>query len=125
MFPYYALCLAAAIQILPVFGQSPSSGEKQIGNPATALKPININDFLAATGVHRRAAEDFSHLDLSTQAQLVYGRPGGRFSPVQRSPCKISRLIHRRRRAAFACQHDPLCPRWLADRYDGEIRAFD
>ena len=51
-------------------------GEKVAADPATALKPINVLDFEAATGVQRRAAEDFSHLDLGTQAQLVYGRPG-------------------------------------------------
>ncbi|KAL8728281.1 MAG: hypothetical protein Q9166_005522 [cf. Caloplaca sp. 2 TL-2023] len=67
---------AIALSLFPAFGLSGSTGETVIGNAATALKPISINDFEAATGVHRRAAEDFSHLDPSTQAQLIYGRPG-------------------------------------------------
>ncbi|KAL8687755.1 MAG: hypothetical protein Q9224_005059, partial [Gallowayella concinna] len=73
----YARSLAIAVSLCPIFGLSAFPDENGVvGNPATALKPININDFEAATGVHRRAAEDFSHLDLSTQAQLIYGRPG-------------------------------------------------
>lgn len=73
----YALVLAAATSLLPSLAWS-SPDEFVVGPAATALKPININDFEAATGVQRRAAEDFSHLDLSTQAQLIYGRPGGK-----------------------------------------------
>ncbi|KAL8897321.1 MAG: hypothetical protein Q9207_007269 [Kuettlingeria erythrocarpa] len=71
----YALLLAAATSLLPSLAWS-SPDDFVVGPAATALKPININDFEAATGVQRRAAEDFSHLDLSTQAQLIYGRPG-------------------------------------------------
>ncbi|KAI4242847.1 MAG: hypothetical protein LQ352_007157, partial [Teloschistes flavicans] len=70
-----ALSLAVVISIFPVLGIS-STAENVIGNPATALKPINVLDFEAATGIQRRAAEDFSHLDLKTQAELIYGRPG-------------------------------------------------
>lgn len=58
------------------FGHPTPSGEQPNGHSAAVLKPININDFEAATGIQRRAAEDFSHLNLSTQAQLIYGRPG-------------------------------------------------
>lgn len=73
-----ALSLAVVISIFPVLGIS-STAENVIGNPATALKPINVLDFEAATGIQRRAAEDFSHLDLKTQAELIYGRPGSKY----------------------------------------------
>ncbi|KAL8832721.1 MAG: hypothetical protein Q9170_004765 [Blastenia crenularia] len=66
----------AAVIPLVVFGHPTSSGGNPDGHSAATLKPININDFEAATGVQRRAVEDFGHLDLSTQAQLIYGRPG-------------------------------------------------
>ncbi|KAL8753730.1 MAG: hypothetical protein Q9184_005337 [Pyrenodesmia sp. 2 TL-2023] len=71
----YALLLAAATSILPTLGLS-SPDNFIVGPSATALKPINIHDFEAATGVQRIAAEEFAQLDLSTQAQLIYGRPG-------------------------------------------------
>ncbi|KAI4263395.1 MAG: hypothetical protein L6R42_001455 [Xanthoria sp. 1 TBL-2021] len=73
--PFF-LQLAFAVSLFPFFGLSAAPGEIVVGTTATAMKPININDFEAATGIHRRAAEDFSHLDLNTQAQLIYGRPG-------------------------------------------------
>ena len=74
----YTLLLAAATSFLPTLGSSSPVDEVVVGHTATALKPINIDDFEAATGVYRRAAEDFSRLDLETQAQLIYGRPGGK-----------------------------------------------
>ncbi|MCJ1260649.1 hypothetical protein MMC22_000511 [Lobaria immixta] len=40
------------------------------------LLPINIRDFDATAGIQRRASEDFSDLDPTTQARLIYGRPG-------------------------------------------------
>lgn len=40
------------------------------------MKPINVRDFEHATGMRRRAIDDFSDLDLQTQTQLLYGRPG-------------------------------------------------
>ncbi|KAI4278080.1 MAG: hypothetical protein L6R38_005321, partial [Xanthoria sp. 2 TBL-2021] len=70
------LQLAFAASLFPFFGLSAAPDEIVVGTTATALKPININDFEVATGIHRRAAEDFSHLDPNTQAQLIYGRPG-------------------------------------------------
>ncbi|KAI4088341.1 MAG: hypothetical protein Q9206_004819 [Seirophora lacunosa] len=72
----YALFLAAAIPILPILGFPLSADDTVVGKAATALKPINVLDFEAATGIQRRVAEDFSNLNLSTQAQLIYGRPG-------------------------------------------------
>ncbi|KAL8957970.1 MAG: hypothetical protein Q9193_004880, partial [Seirophora villosa] len=72
----YAFFLAAAIPILPILGFPLSADDTVVGKAATALKPINVLDFEAATGIQRRVAEDFSNLNLSTQAQLIYGRPG-------------------------------------------------
>ncbi|KAL8766266.1 MAG: hypothetical protein Q9194_006308 [Teloschistes cf. exilis] len=69
------LSLAAVVSLFPFPGLS-SPAENATGNPATALKPINVLDFEAATGIQRRAAEDFSHLDPTTQAELIYGRSG-------------------------------------------------
>lgn len=43
-----------------------------------ALLPINLGDFEnRIQGIQRRADADFSALDPSTQAQLVYGNKGG------------------------------------------------
>ncbi|KAL8967303.1 MAG: hypothetical protein Q9197_005503 [Variospora fuerteventurae] len=72
----YALFLATALPILPALASPFPANDEVFGKAATALKPINVLDFEAATGVQRRAAEGFSNLDLSTQAQLIYGRPG-------------------------------------------------
>ncbi len=50
----------------------------------TALRPIAIRDFEAATGLQRREiTEDFSDLSLQTQLQLIYGSPGGQHTPLQ------------------------------------------
>lgn len=47
------------------------------------LHPINLRSYEAAMGLQRRSGEDFTDLDLSTQSQLIYGRPGGKCnSPV-------------------------------------------
>ena len=75
-FNNHARHLAFALSLFPFFGLSTT---KVVETTATALKPININDFEAATGVQRRAAVDFSRLDPSTQAQLIYGRPGSKY----------------------------------------------
>lgn len=72
------LHLATVISLFPFLGLSAAPHEIIVGTTATALKPINIHDFEAATGVHRRAAEEFSHLDPNTRAQLIYGRPGSK-----------------------------------------------
>ena len=45
----------------------------------SGLKPVNIRDFEIAADISRRGAADLSTLDLQTQSQLVYGRPGGLF----------------------------------------------
>jgi len=44
---------------------------------ATRLRPIHIVDYEAAIGLHRRASESFSDLDLQTQSHLIYGSSGG------------------------------------------------
>ncbi|KAL8786204.1 MAG: hypothetical protein Q9213_002892 [Squamulea squamosa] len=72
----HALHCVISLLLFPILGISANPGEKVVETTATALKPININDFEAGIGVYRRATEDFSHLDPNTQAQLIYGRPG-------------------------------------------------
>ncbi|KAI4267357.1 MAG: hypothetical protein LQ337_008391 [Flavoplaca oasis] len=70
------LHLAFTISFFPFFGLSAAPGDILVGTSPLALKPIDINNFEIATGLRRRASEDFSHLDPGTQAQLIYGRPG-------------------------------------------------
>lgn len=55
---------------LPVYSFS-TLGERTI-----QLSPINVRDWEELMGIQRRAAEDFSHLNPTTQEQLIYGRPG-------------------------------------------------
>ncbi|KAI9848432.1 MAG: hypothetical protein M1837_000227 [Sclerophora amabilis] len=43
---------------------------------AGVLLPIHADSFDRATGIQPRDATDFSRLDLQTQSQLIYGRPG-------------------------------------------------
>ena len=43
----------------------------------TVLRPININEYEIATGLRRRASEQFSDLSPQTQAELIYGSPAG------------------------------------------------
>ena len=43
----------------------------------TVLRPINVNEYEIATGLHRRASEQFSDLSPQTQAELIYGSPAG------------------------------------------------
>ena len=43
----------------------------------TVLRPININEYEIATGLHRRDSEAFSDLSPQTQAELIYGSPAG------------------------------------------------
>lgn len=69
-----SLALAAVLPALPVLaGAKPEPGPQ-------VLKAINIFDFQSAQGLQRRSSEDFSHLDLQTQSELIYGSPGGRCS---------------------------------------------
>ncbi|KAL8953271.1 MAG: hypothetical protein Q9222_000876 [Ikaeria aurantiellina] len=70
------ITIAALGSLFPALGASATPSSTVSGNAASALKPININDFETAAGIQRRAAEGFSHLDPSTQAHLIYGRPG-------------------------------------------------
>lgn len=55
---------------LPVYSFS------AIGERTLQLSPINVRDWEELLGIQRRAAEDFSHLNPTTQEQLIYGRPG-------------------------------------------------
>ncbi len=47
-----------------------------IQDDPTHLYPISIGDYEDATGLRRRDATDFSHLDLQTQSELIYGSAG-------------------------------------------------
>lgn len=55
----------------------PNAPDGQAANAPIPLKPIHIEDFESAFGIHRRSSEKLSSLDLQTQEQLIYGRPGG------------------------------------------------
>lgn len=44
---------------------------------STVLRPININEYELATGLHRRGSEAFSDLNPQIQAELIYGTPAG------------------------------------------------
>lgn len=69
----------AALTILDLSLATPKPvRESKAGNPVK-LRPIKVGDFELATGIQRRDAADFSHLHLKTQAQLIYGQPGGIF----------------------------------------------
>lgn len=68
--------LVAACSSYPTI-QSP----KTMGG--VVMRPIHINDYEAATGLRRRASEDFSDLDLQTQSQLIYGSAGGKSKIVK------------------------------------------
>ena len=41
------------------------------------MRPINSKAFDYRNGLSTRASEEFSDLDPKTQAQLIYGSPGG------------------------------------------------
>ena len=69
----HSLALGAVLSALPVFVTA-----KAVPGPEV-LKPINIFAFEHAHGLQRRSTQDFSHLDLQTQSQLIYGSPGGRY----------------------------------------------
>lgn len=70
--------------------------------PVTLL-PINLGDFEGRQGIQRRADADFSALDPSTHAQLVYGNKGGEESLTFQNSAK---LTTRRERPVAAGQHD-------------------
>lgn len=78
---FLTLCSLLAIS-LPVCTPFPSAGKSQNADSAPIkLRPISVNDYEAAIGLHRRDEEDFSDLDLKEQSEFIYGSPGGR-SPV-------------------------------------------
>ncbi len=67
--------LSALAIALPV---STSLSPRVPNSQGATLRPIAIRDFEAATGLQRReASDDFSDLDTRTQAELIYGTPGG------------------------------------------------
>ena len=67
-----SLALGAALSALP-----PVLAVAKAAPGPLVLKSINIFDFESAQGLQRRSTEDFSHLDLQAQSQLIYGSPGG------------------------------------------------
>ena len=74
MLPSFSLAAAAlftAVCLAEPFLSTSSPAEESIN-----LHPINLRDYESAIGLHRRAEDDFSQLDLRTQEQLIYGRPG-------------------------------------------------
>ncbi|KAL2038814.1 hypothetical protein N7G274_008572 [Stereocaulon virgatum] len=65
--------LASTSTIRAVENVTPSSSQS---TGPTVLRPIHIANYDAALGLHPRAPEDFSHLNLQTQSQMIYGSPG-------------------------------------------------
>lgn len=62
------------------FGLSAHCVSSPSKNGPLTLLPINLGDFESKIqGIQRRADADFSALDPSTQAQLVYGNKGGKY----------------------------------------------
>lgn len=70
---YPALWVVSAL--VPAITASPSAE----ADPAAplALTPIHLHNYEEAFGLRRRSVQDFSHLDLQTQSELIYGRPLG------------------------------------------------
>ena len=71
--------LVGALVVIPQTLAFPSAFTQ--GGPLEAssvLKAINIRDFEHAAGVRRRSDERLSDLNLQTQSQLIYGRPGSK-----------------------------------------------
>lgn len=46
------------------------------------MSPIKLSDWEAATGIHRRASDDYSHLEPNDQARLIFGRPTSKHLPT-------------------------------------------
>lgn len=67
-----ALALAVPAFCLPSASASSASADGPV-----EMTPINVADFNSAFGIKRRAAAQFSSLDLQTQEQLIYGRHAG------------------------------------------------
>lgn len=70
-----AFSSAAAINRRVALVPKPRS-DLAVGARGNVLKPINIDTFKSAAGLHVRNAVDFSRLDLSSQAELIFGVPG-------------------------------------------------
>ena len=71
-----ALAFALPSLCLPGPVASPPASEKP-----ESLKPIRVANFESAFGIQRRATQDLSDLNLQTQEQLIYGRPGSSSNP--------------------------------------------
>ena len=71
--------LCALALALPAFCLPSASASSVSADGPLKLRSIHVADFESAFGIQRRAAEEFSSLDLQTQEQLIYGRPGGSY----------------------------------------------
>ena len=74
----YRLILVVATLILGCCNGSLAGAVLGTDEPLV-LYPINLRDYESALGIYRRSGEEFADLDLSTQSQLIYGRPGGMY----------------------------------------------
>ncbi|KAI4266566.1 MAG: hypothetical protein LQ337_008752, partial [Flavoplaca oasis] len=72
----HSFSLAAAALFTAVCHAEPLLSTLSPVDESMNLHPINIRDYESAMGLHRRAEDDFSQLDLRSQEQLIYGRPG-------------------------------------------------
>ena len=71
--------LTALTLILPSLSfPSPPSRSREAYS-SSKLKPISVDNYDMATGVHRRSANDFSNLDLQTHSELLYGRSASQY----------------------------------------------
>ena len=85
-----SLSLVGALAVLPRTLAFPSTfTQVEPLELSSILKAINIRDFEHAAGVRRRSEEQLSDLNLQTQSQLIYGRPGSQFRKNQylNAPC--------------------------------------
>lgn len=73
---YSPIGLIMLIAILSACTSSAHTLETSRSAASTTMRPISIGNYEAAIGLQRRASEDFSHLDLQTQSELIYGSPG-------------------------------------------------
>ncbi|KAL9039897.1 MAG: hypothetical protein Q9180_002252 [Flavoplaca navasiana] len=71
-----SLSLAAAALFTVVCKAKPLLSTSSPVDESINLHPIHLRDYESAIGLHRRAEDDFSQLDLRSQEQLIYGRPG-------------------------------------------------
>ena len=108
-----AICLPASASLSPLLPRVP-------GSQGTVLRPIASRDLGAAAGLQRRAAEEFSNLDLQTQSQLIYGNAGG--MNERRYYLTSHELTLHSRRPADSGQHDAVRPRRTGDGLDGGVR---